>query len=384
MKLIRKLIKFILLLFPKRNIILFESVPTLSDNPKAVFDEMLRRNMNEKYKFVWLLFKDTDRPAKIKNVKYLSPKRTYLLQYYRTVSKCIICGNRFIEPASKDQPSFYLPHGTALKTTAGYYRVPESIQYVLLASSQTEKIMTEALAISSSETFPLGYPRNDILTNTKADVKKLFNTSCDKVIVWYPTFRQHAQGGYWGSGNALPIIHDADKAKMLNDWACENSVLIVLKPHFAQNLSYVKDLGLENIVFIDDDFFTRNNLSSYEFVGACDALISDYSSIYYDFTLCNKPIGLVWEDIEEYKQNPGLIEEYEYFAKGGVKIYDIDDMKKFVSDVANGIDTLYDERNEIKLVTNYSEDGKNSERVVDFITKKAGLRSTVKPDLKEN
>lgn len=358
---------------PLRNIIMFESVPSMSDNPKAVFDEMIARGLNKKYKFVWLLFKDVENLPKIKNVKYIYPKDSFLFGYYRIVSRCLICGNRFIEPDTKRQASFYLPHGTALKVTAGYYRVPSSIKHVLLAAKDTKKIMIEALAISESQTFALGYPRNDILTKTKADVKKLLGTSCEKVIIWYPTFRQHSTGGVTGSKNALPIIHDAEKAKALNDWAQKENVLIVLKPHFAQDLSYVKNLGLSNIVFINDDFYDKNKVSSYEFVGACDALISDYSSIYYDFTLCDKPIGLVWEDIEDYKKDPGLIEEYEYFCKGGVKIYDVEDMKRFVSDVAGGVDTLKAERNEIKLATNYSSDGENAPRVADFIIEKAGL-----------
>ena len=48
---IRKgLIRRTLLAMPLRNTIMFESVPNLSDNTKAVFDEMIRRNLNKKYK----------------------------------------------------------------------------------------------------------------------------------------------------------------------------------------------------------------------------------------------------------------------------------------------------------------------------------------------
>lgn len=372
-KTIRKIGHFLLERLPLRNIILIESVPSFSDNPKAVFDEMIARGMNKKYKFVWLLFKDVENLPKIKNVKYIYPENSSASGYYRIVSKCIICGNRFVEPNSDKQTSFYLSHGTALKVTAGYYSVPDSIDYVLVSSPQTTQMMTEALAISSSEIFPLGFPRNDILTKTKIDVKKMLGTLCDKVIIWYPTFRQHSHGGRTGSVNALPIIYDAQKAMEINDQARKSNVLLLLKPHFAQDLSYVKDLGLSNIVFIDDSFYTKNGVTSYEFVGACDALISDYSSIYYDFTLCDKPIGLVWEDIEDYKKNPGLIKDYEYFCKGGVKIYTADDMKSFISDVASGVDTLKDERNEIKLVANYSDDGENTARVTDFIIEKADL-----------
>ena len=39
-----------------KNVIVFESKPDISDNTKAVFDEMLRRKLNKRYKLVWLLF----------------------------------------------------------------------------------------------------------------------------------------------------------------------------------------------------------------------------------------------------------------------------------------------------------------------------------------
>ena len=68
---------------------------------------------------------------------------------------------------------------------------------------------------------------------------------------------------------------------------------------FRQDISYIQKYALSNICFIDDAFFRRNNITSYEFVGSCDALITDYSSIYFDYLLCGKPAAVIWEDIEE-------------------------------------------------------------------------------------
>ena len=58
---------------PTKRIILFESTPTLTDNTKAVFDELVRRGWNETYEFVWI----TSEPAeqfsgvKIPNVRFV-------------------------------------------------------------------------------------------------------------------------------------------------------------------------------------------------------------------------------------------------------------------------------------------------------------------------
>lgn len=168
----------------------------------------------------------------------------------------------------------------------------------------------------------------------------------------------------------IPIIDDERNAITINDFARKNDILIVIKPHFSQDIKMFKKLNLKNIVFIDESFFTVHNINSYEFLGNCDALLTDYSSVYYDYTLCDKPIGAVWEDIEEYRDNPGFSINIDYYWAGAQKIYTVQDLMKFIENVSNGEDILKEERNRIKKLINYMSDNKNSERVVDFIISK--------------
>lgn len=146
-----------------------------------------------------------------------------------------------------------------------------------------------------------------------------------------------------------------------------------MKPHYGQDISRIKEVNLSNIRFIDEEFFEKNGISSYEFVASCDAMITDYSSIYFDYTLCDRPIAAVWEDLEEYKQKPGLIDNYEFYMSGAEKLYNIDDLIGFVQRIGDDIDLLVSERRKIRDISNYSTDGKNASRVVDFIVDKAKL-----------
>ena len=109
------------------------------------------------------------------------------------------------------------------------------------------------------------------------------------------------------------------------------------------------------------------------FIDSTDAPVAEYSSIYYDYLLCDKPVALIWEDIEEYKKKPGFAVDLEYHCKGVEKIYTAEDFEKFIVDLAEGKDRLKREREEICKMANYSCDGKNSQRVVDFICKDAHL-----------
>lgn len=371
MHLIKSIIISICSIMPTKKMILFESAPDLSDNTKAVFDEMIRRNYNNKCKMIWLVSDKKNDLPQINNVKYCdctSLLNKIQLYYYRIFSRCIITCNNALSKFNKKQFSFFLTHGSPIKNIRGKYVIPPDIDYALSSSTDFAEILAYAHTIDSNKMISLGYPRNDGLYE-KIDIHNLFDKTFDKAIIWYPTYRQHKSGENTASKKTIPIIDNIENTQSLNDIAVANNVLLIIKPHFAQDVSLIKELNLSNIIFINDDFYRKNKISSYSFIASCDALLTDYSSVYYDYTLCDKPIGAVWEDIEDYKKNPGFIIDIDYYWQGAVKIFSIDELNKFVLDVANGKDKLKFERNKIKSISNFADDGMNSKRVVDFIIK---------------
>ena len=370
----KRLLKWIVSLLPKRYIV-FESLPDLADNTKAVFDEMLRRGLNKKYRFIWYVNDKNVWDRRYPNTSYIDMKTPWhRIQYhwYRVCAKCFICCNRFLS-SEKKQSSFYLTHGTAIKSVRNYYNVPSSIDYLITAAEGTNEMMAYELNFDIKRIRALGFPRNDVLTDYRTDIKPLFAGDFQKIIVWYPTFRQHHNGFKTATSGALPILENLAQAEEVNAFAKERDVLLVIKPHFAQDVSYIKNYNLSNIQFIDDDFYKEHKLTSYQFIGNCDALITDYSSVYFDYLLCDKPIAVVWSDIEEYKRNPGFAIPLEHYLKGAEKIYTAEDFKLFIDDLARGEDRLKNERAEICKWANCARDGKNAERVTDFIISAAGL-----------
>ena len=366
-KSIEKIFTLISNLFPLRKYILLESVPDLSDNTKSVFDEMIKRKINDEYKLVWIVKEKSDLYPKYNNVEYINNK--FLIIYYKFFSKALICCNGFLISRHKGQFSMYLTHGLPIKSTKDYYVMPKSIQYMLSPSKLVNNIMSTEFNVPINKIVNLGYPRNDVFTKEKkCNIIDIFKKNYKKIIVWYPTYRQSTVGIKHGK-TVLPIIHDPEIATEINMIAEQEKILIILKPHFAQDISSITKLNLSNIKIIDDRFFVDNHISSYEFLHGCDALITDYSSVYYDYTLNNKPIAVIWEDIEEYKKNPGFAVDLDEYLKGAVKIYTSYDFCSFIKDVANDIDTLYVERNTVMKKVNQT-DGKSAERVVDFIIKK--------------
>lgn len=373
MNIIRRFYHFVKDILPTSKSIVFESMPDFSDNTQAVYKEMLNQGLNRKYKFVWLCNSNDSCKEKEKNELILTPKNKILRWYYTRFSKCLISCNNTLSTSKKGQVSFYLTHGSPIKSVRHYYNIPHNVDYIITASEEMNRHCCYELNFDIKRSIPLGYPRNDVLCKNNKRTSAYFGNEADRVIIWYPTVRQNKRGRKTASKHALPLIHDPDIAKELNDYAKKHNTIIVLKPHFAQDISYIKDLDLTNIIFIDDSFFKKHNITSYEFISSCDAMITDYSSVYYDYTLCNKPIAVIWEDIDEYRIEPGFAIDLDDYLKGAEKIYSLNDFKQFILDLEMKNDKLYEQRNEIKDRVNFSSDGKSSLRVVNFIKDKAKL-----------
>lgn len=367
---LKKIVKWFLRRLPVTKTILFESCPDLSDNTKPVFDELIRRGYNKEYKFIWMCYDDIKKTYPvIKNVTYIDVRKHHikssLLNY---TSKITICCNRFLGKKRKGQTNFYLMHGIPLKSVRSYYQVPSNINKMITPSSQINQLCSTELGMDISNCIPLGYPRNDVFFRSKPYKLKDYFGCFKKYIIWYPTVKQFKGGRLTGAIKPIALLDNEPDVLRINQKARELDILIIVKPHFAQITSLIKEIKLSNIVFINDEFFAKNSISSYEFVSLSDALLTDYSSIYYDYTLCNKPIGLIWNDIEEYKSDPGLIPEYNELTRGGEKIYTVDDLDLFMERISNGIDTLKIKRNQIYDMVNCSKEGNSTERVVDYIS----------------
>lgn len=372
-KLLKWLLAQVLRPFHRKPVILFESTPDFADNTFPVYEELCRRGLDKKYKLVWDCGGNVAPEGMTCVFPHKGMKEKLKKFYYMAGARCMISCNRFLLPMRGGQTAFYLTHGTPLKSVRGYYTVPGDIHYCFAASKGVEQVTGYEFDVAPEKMVSLGFPRNDVFTLPTVDVKKLLDTDCEKVLVWYPTFRQHSNGRKAGSGKALPVIHDGQAAIRLNEVAKQHNVLLVLKPHFAQDVSAVRDLQLSNIRFIDDRFFEKHGTTSYGFVGGCDGLITDYSSIYFDYLLTDKPMGLVWEDIEAYRKNPGFAMDPEQCCAGGRKIYTIEDFEEFIREIAADTDVCADARRQLRDRFNYSTDGKNTVRVTDFIVEKAKL-----------
>lgn len=367
---------------PLENIILFESSADYTDNTKAVFDEMIRRGINDKFRFIWVCkeLKNVDilneKFNNVHNVEFIYRYTREYKYYYSKKAKILITCNTFLEKSRKEQYYCFLSHGCPLKNSSSNYVMPENCYDVdvMTLSEFFIECHANVLNCSTKGVKPLGFPRTDALFN-QLDLKKVF-TGYDfkKLIYWLPTYRQTPEDDIIHSDISIPIVYNYESAKAINDCARSNDVLVVVKLHQIQNMKRIKEYNISNLLFINEDYLLENELSNYEVLGNCDAMITDYSSVYYDFLLCDKPVGLCWEDYDEYERREGFAVDMNRIMAGGVKIYNTDDFCKFISSVANDEDVLKKERREVRDLVHDHIDNQSTKRVVDYLESQIKMR----------
>ena len=158
---------------------------------------------------------------------------------------------------------------------------------LVFATGKQDKIIFErAFNVLPQNVVITGYPRNDILaaSNCKPDVKP-------KKLLYAPTFR-----GNLGSEFPLLTAHHFDAAS-INRKLITNNAHLYIKLHPVQKLNPETEKLITNLSNIH---ITDDNNDIYSFILEFDALITDYSSIFFDFLLSNKPIYMLPIDIDTY------------------------------------------------------------------------------------
>ncbi|WP_081594879.1 CDP-glycerol glycerophosphotransferase family protein [Thermoclostridium stercorarium] len=135
-----------------------------------------------------------------------------------------------------------------------------------------------------------GNPRNDLLFSDKNCKEMLgINNQYDKIILFMPTFRKSKIINRIDSTSDFPIISSKNISE-INSFLKENKVLLVIKPHPYQNDIEFLNLEFTNIIKFTNEDLAMKNVLLYELLGQVDALVTDYSSVYFDFLLTQKPI----------------------------------------------------------------------------------------------
>lgn len=374
-KILNKIYYYLPIGFLLKPIILLESNPDYCDNSRGVSDRLIELGYNEKNKIVWFVQdKDVFKDINIKNVEFVSYSDTKKIRYYSYFAKYIVDCNRFIFKRNRSQLRIHLTHGTPIKFAGGYCAQCGKLDYVTQISDYFTEITKELFKVTDKQVISVGFPRNDILLKKNnciyyPEIKR------KKTICWFPTYRNH-KGHSTGKNifpYGIPSVNNEKELKELNNALKKEDVLLVIKLHPAEDTSILRKLDLDHIKLIEDGIFDRDHTTLYHYFRNVDALITDYSSVYYDFMLTKRPIGLAISDIKEYVKTTRII--FDKFEDGvaGEYIYTFKDLLTFVHNVATDNDISYERRMEkMKIYHKYFDDA-SADRIIAIMEKK-GLK----------
>ena len=300
---------------PDDKTVVFEAFQgrSVSCSPKALYLQMKSDEKYKDYTLIWSL-RHTDRDDIENKVKFES------FSYYRALAKAkywIFNSNPrpFLRPGKK-QVFVQTWHGTPLKKIgldvkktgnvltnqskqkSIYTKESKKISYMISPSKYcTEKFISAfgmKEAGKTDKVLTTGYPRNDFLFKYTEDecrqIKEKLGIPRDKKVILYaPTFRDNKYNP--AEGFELANFIDFEKAGE----TLENDFVILFRAHYfiSSRIDISKYQGFVYDVSNVEDI-------NYLYV-ISDILITDYSSVFFDYANLRRPIIFYMEDYEEYK-----------------------------------------------------------------------------------
>lgn len=308
---------FIDYFYPKRsNIILFgsDNGEFASGSPKALFDYMHKNHLECETLF-YSPFMQKGFIAKLKYSIRFAPlffRARFLVSSHppKDFFPFFWSSKKFFINAWHGIPlkaMFFSDKGEKKDSLKGILRLNKKTSAFLVASSLEAELMAKCFRLEPSKFWCLGHPRNDLLKkNSKSNVlRKIMQgkVDYDKVILYCPTYRRDAPTIFFPFADL--------NLKNLNEFLDKNKVLILIRDHIYSKTTS-KHLYSERIIPFGFNVCADVN----SILSEVDMLITDYSSIYFDFLLLDKPCIFIPYDLENYTKKRGFLLNYDYWSPG--------------------------------------------------------------------
>lgn len=223
----------------------------------------------------------------------------------------------------------------------------------IVSSKAIVKNYAEAFGIDESRVHPLGIPRTDMffepkkIEDKKIKIYEEFEFFKGKrIILFAPTFR----------GNGRKYAYYPEEYIDLDDIyinLLENDVFIIKMHPFIKNKIQIKEEYKDKIIDLTD-YNDINNL-----LLITDLLITDYSSVIFEYSFMEKPIIFYVPDLEEYDETRSFYYDYDEYMYGVLAR----DKKGLIESIKNPVvDKIKLKKFRTKFLS--SCDGKSTKRFV--------------------
>ena len=326
----------------KRNRIVIYSNWGFRDNIRTLYQYLVDNGYQDKYEIVCASndFYHLERDSR---VKYTSIYRG--LYYFLTSKYFFYSFGKYPIKPSKKQMVVNLWHGMPLKKIGNLEYGLENIDYnfftkLVSSSDLFTPIMKTAFNAKDEQMLLVGNIRND----------ELFEEKKDKNIIWMPTYRNSKN--YHDSQDAFIFSLDESEFEDINTILAEYEYHLYIKLHPLEESQFKFKNNYSNIHMLSEDIISQHSGTLYKFLGTTSALITDYSSVFLDYYLLDRPVAFTINDYEEYKEKRGFVFDDIKSLMAGPTISNLEELLKFLLSVMNSEDEFYIERNKVNSIVN--------------------------------
>lgn len=219
----------------------------------------------------------------------------------------------------------------------------ENYTWILTTSRALVPVMAKSFQVSEDRLRVWGQPRNDCIfapPDRKQILEGIYSDLPEykKVVLYAPTFRDY------GNTRLFPF-EDFDK-KVFEDFLEQEKILLLLRLHIKEAAAADAYVSSRIRRFGSEEAGDVTGM-----LGMFDLLITDYSSIYIDYLLTDKPLMFLPYDRERYLDGRGMNFDYDEVTPGPKP----ETMKEFMMEIKefmNGEDSWKKERDRVNLKFN--------------------------------
>lgn len=367
--------------------VVFSSSPnTLSDNPKALYDYMVRE-FGGSYRLLWVVPGDKhdfylkNSPFDVISTRGLKNGLKGMYQLFR--SKYIVTSsNDYTGLSSSNQILVNLWHGMPLKglgfldnfeTQKSYIKKTwNADDFVIATSSLMRNTISACFTLDPRKIYVTGQPRNDKLfqADGKENLSRILQldlSGYDKIVLYCPTYRVWGDRVEGKPKQQQILDFDDFDEDVFNDFLRKENVLFLLKLHPLEEGYYTsKFKSHTNIKLLISQQLSSQFMDLYDILNSVDVLVTDYSSVYFDFMLLERPTLFTPTDIKEYSKRGFTLEPYDFWAPGP-KATNFKDFIRELECCIDDPDYYGTERRMVNDLVNTHKDDKSCQRVYDLV-----------------
>lgn len=326
----------------KRNRIVIYSNWGFRDNIRTLYQYLIDNGFQDKYE-IKCASNNFYHLKKDNRVKFVSIYRG--LYYFLTSKYFFYSFGKYPIKPSNNQMVVNLWHGMPLKKIGNLEEGLESVDYnyftkLVSSSDFFTPIMKAAFNANDEQMLLVGNIRND----------ELFEEEKDKNIIWMPTYRNSKN--YHDSQDALIFLLKESEFCEIDKLLEKYEYHLYIKLHPLEESHFKFKNNYSNIHMLSEETISQHYGTLYKFLGTTSALITDYSSVFLDYYLLNRPVAFTINDYEEYKENRGFVFDNVKSLMAGPTVSNFDDLLEFLNSVMKSEDEFYFERNEINSKVN--------------------------------